>query len=37
LFPPEEDPVVMAMNNGVAATAQALKNEAKVTGNEEAS
>jgi len=36
MFPPEEDPVVMARNNDVAATAAALKNQAKVTGNEEA-
>lgn len=34
MFPREEDPVVMAMNNAVAATASALKNQAKVTGND---
>lgn len=37
MFPPEEDPTVMGRKAAVAATAAALKNEAKITGNEEAS
>lgn len=37
MFPPEEDPVVMAKQQAVANTAAAIKNSAKITGNEEAS
>jgi len=31
MFPPEEDPVVMARKDAVAATAKAIANEAKIT------
>lgn len=34
MFPPEEDPIVMAKNNAVAAEAKALGNEAKMEEND---
>jgi hypothetical protein len=37
MFPPEEDPTVMAKKGAVAATAKALANEAKITENDDAS